>query len=272
MNFVVVIPVLNQFEEAETYLSSWFDLAAAPLDVLFIDNGSKSQWADQKCVKVWQKDGHRIHTHRLPENIGVYPTFQVGYDVATEIYGEKPWVFYSHSDVEMLCAQWDQHLDHWLEIAASRNGGVVGMFGAKGLGLASLYREPYDYRQLMRWRCYCVESMLHGGALRCSELEPVIVLDGFTMALSSAFIKAMGKFDHDRFPAHHCYDTDICLESYYRGFKNYVVDVDCIHHGGMTSTREKWAEKWGKTDTRIHREAHRILYDKWRGKLPVFVK
>ena len=100
------------------------------------------------------------------------------------------------------------------------------------------------------------------------------MLDGFSLIVSREMVmQAMGgEFDHERFPVHHMYDIDICVTSHYGGYCNYALDLDCKHHGGLTSTREKWAEDMGSSDLKIHREAHRVFYDKWRGKLPLGVK
>jgi hypothetical protein len=266
-SFVIAIPLLNQFEEAYKWLDSWFCLAKGKLNVLFIDNGSEAKWSEHSGVKAWQKDGHTINIIRNDENVGVFPTFQQAYDATTE-----PWIFYSHSDVEMRVVGWDERLRHLLEGAFSRGGGACGMFGAKGIGTSDIYKAAYDYRQLARWGCHTVESMVgHGGALVNHDLTECIVLDGFSLIVRRDMIKDTGGFDHEHYPVHHMYDNDICVQSHHGGFKNFVLDLDCIHHGGMTSCREDYAKKFGTTDLNIHRVSSREFYEKWRGTLPVGV-
>ena len=265
--FTVVIPIHNQFESASEYLESWFSLSKSHLDVIFIDNGSRHRWEHYPDVERWRNDGHLIKVIRNDHNIGVYPTFEQG-KLATNEY----WTFYSHSDVEMLVPGWDERLRWLLEMAESQYGGVCGMFGAKGIGTPDIYKSQYDFRQMMRWDCYTVPSMVDAsGKVVDDPLTRCMVLDGFSLILSRSFMKALGEFDHKRYPVHHMYDNDICLESHYLRFNNFVLDLDCRHHGGMTSTKEKWAEKMGTTDLEIHRAAHKVFYEKWRGKLPVCV-
>ena len=265
--FTIAIPIHNQFEEAFGWLDSWFSLAKGKLNVLFIDNGSHQKWSAHPGVKAWRKDGHVISIVRNKANIGVYPTFQQAYNLIS-----TQWIFYSHSDVEMRVAGWDERLRYLLEGAHSRHGGVCGMFGAKGIGTPEIYKSPYDFRQMMRWGCHTVESMAGaGGDPVTGDLTRCMVLDGFSLIVNRAMIEKTGGFDHKRYPVHHMYDNDICLQSHFAGFWNFVLDLDCVHHGGMTSTREKWAQEMGTTDLKIHRAAHEVFYEKWRGKLPVSI-
>jgi len=273
--FVVVIPVLNQFEETYQYLDSWFSLSKGRVNVLFIDNGSDEEWEYHHGPREWRGEGHYVKVHRNDENIGVYPTFQQAYDLLAPIntIDPSPWIFYSHSDVEMLLPGWDVRLRELLEKAHSRGGGVCGMFGAKGIGTPDIYKAPYKFTQMMRWHCHTVQSMAGaGGDPVVSDLTPCMVLDGFSLIVRRCLVDDIGGFRHEQFPPHHMYDNDICLESHYSGFQNFVLDLDCIHHGGMTSTREKWAEKMNTTDLAIHRKAHEVFYEKWRGRIPVGVE
>lgn len=268
--FTVVVPVLNRHEETERFMESWFRLAKSSVDILFIDNGSDEPLSTQSFIKRWQKNNH-VRVLRNEKNVGVYPTFQDGF----KFTGSK-FIFYSHNDVSMLEYGWDEKINRIL--SSLDNVGVAGMFGAKKIGTDDIYRTPYDFRQLMRGDCVTTASMAdgHGSRPLTSESERIIVLDGYSLICSRKMIqhpKAMnGRFDHGSFPPHHMYDIDICVTSHYAGFRNFVIDVDCIHHGGATSTREKWAEKMGTTDLAVHRKAHEIFYEKWRNKLPITIK
>lgn len=270
--FQVVIPVLNQHDVTRRCVQSWIDLAKDRIDILFIDNGSDTPLSDTDFFKSWSSRG-LARCVRNDQNTGVYPTFQQGFDST-----EADFVFYSHNDVEMLEFGWDVKLDGLLTRLAPPLGpkaGVCGMFGAKGIGTPDLYREPYHFTQLMRWGCVTVEGMHdHTNELIQSDHDRIMVLDGFSLIVSRQMVNdAMGgKFDHSRFPPHHMYDIDICVTSHYGGYYNYALDVDCVHHGGATSTHEQWAEKMGSTDLKIHRKAHEIFYEKWRGKLPIGVR
>lgn len=266
--FTVVVPVMNQHDVTRDMMESWFANAKGRIRILFIDNGSDSPLQDQQFFKTWSRS-QDVRVIRNPENVGVYPTFQQGYD-----HTDTQFIFYSHNDVQMIEWGWDEKLARLLRTLETP--GVCGMFGAKGIGTHDIYKAPYHYTQMMRWDCITVQSMLDAGArLIMADYERIMVLDGFSLIVNSDMIRSAfafgGRFDHERFPVHHMYDQDICVTSHYGGFKNYVLDIDCRHHGGVTSTRERWAEPLGSTDLKIHREAHRVFYEKWRGRLPVSV-
>lgn len=268
--FTVVVPVLNQHDVTERLMESWFALAKSRVSILFIDNGSEQPLAEQPFVERWASE-HDVRVHRNEENIGVYPTFQQGMEMT-----DSEWVFFSHNDVEMLDWGWDERLETILFLLTKHHKpGVCGMFGAKGIGTPDIYRAPYEFTQLMRWHCHTVQAMHDGDPNASVPLERlwerIAVLDGFSIIVSRRmFNEALGgKFDHERYPVHHCYDQDICLDSHFGGFENYAIDVNCKHHGGVTSTREKWAEDMGSSDLKIHRAAHKVMYEKFRGRLPV---
>lgn len=264
--FTIVVPVLNQHDATEQYLQSWFDLSKSRLRFLFIDNGSDQKLSDQEFINRWSSD-HEIKVIRNDENTGVYPTFRQGYENT-----DSEFIFYSHNDVSMIEYGWDQKLLRILDRLGDTVG-VAGMFGAKRIGTNDIYRSPYNFTQMMRGDCITTASMAdgHGSRLISSEFERVIVLDGYSLICSRKMIDASGRFDHESFPPHHMYDIDICVSSHYAGFNNYAIDVDCIHHGGVTSTRERWAEKMNTSDFAVHRKSHRIFYDKWNGKLPIVI-
>jgi len=266
--FQIVIPILNQHDATEENVQSWIDLAKDKIDILFIDNGSEVPLESTDFYRRWEDAGH-VRCIRNDQNVGVYPTFQQGLENT-----DADFIFYSHNDVEMLEYGWDVKLGRLLGSSDS-SWGVGGMFGAQGLGLPGIYQQPYHMHQLQRWGCVTVEGMHEPSSARAIrfEKERVMVLDGFSLIVSRAMIKTamQGRFHYEDFPPHHMYDIDICITSHYAGFSNYCLDIDCIHKGGRTSTTEKWAEVMGTTDEEVHREAHHVFYEKWRGMLPVAV-
>jgi hypothetical protein len=272
-DFVLAIPVLNQHDITHKCVGTFLDTAKSVVKVVFVDNGSDEPLANHAFIDQWRNDGHTIDIIRNDENIGVYPTFQQVHDHVSALV---PWIFYSHNDVRMLEFGWDAKLRQLLHdlIDHSHNPGVCGMFGAKGIGTYDIYKAPYDFTQMMRWSCYTVPSMAGaGGQAINGDWKRIMVLDGFALIIRREMVqKAMaGRFDHDSYPVHHMYDNDICLMSHYGGYKNFVLEIDCKHLGGHTSTREKWAEKMDTTDLKIHRAAHVVFYKKWKGRLPVSV-
>lgn len=275
LNLTVAIPVLNQHEATERYISTWLETAKNGVRFIFIDNGSEIPLTQTRFWSKLSREAAQLQIVRFDQNIGVYRTFQVAAENQF-LNGGSDYIFYSHNDVEMLEFGWDEKICQLLlELESkAKSPGVCGMFGARGLGSPEIYKAPYDFRQLVRWDCITVESMVGaGGRLISKPYERVITLDGFSLIVSkSLFVHGLNKkFDWESYPPHHNYDNDICLSSHFAGYANYVLDVDCVHHGGVTSTREKWAEKMNTTDLQIHRKAHAVMYEKYRGRLPVSV-
>lgn len=271
--FTVVIPVLNQHAATEKYVQSWLDHAKTKLRILFIDNGSDEPLESQPFYQRWMQECD-LTCVRNEQNSGVYKTFQ---QALGHIHDDSEYIFYSHNDVEMKVYGWDEMLSSLLDELNELGGkppGVCGMFGAKGLGTPDIYRSPYHFTQLMRWNCYTVPSMVDAGGKVAHRYERVVTLDGFALIISRSMINnaLRGKFDCERYPPHHNYDNDICLDSHFGGYANYVLGIDCVHHGGVTSTREKWAEAMGTTDLKIHRAAHEVMYKKFMNMLPVAVR
>ena len=114
--FTIVIPVLNQHEEACKYLDSWFKLTKGSLKIVFIDNGSAEPFNDNPWLAGWRSEGHAIKVIRNDGNVGVYPTFRQGLEET-----KSDWIFYSHSDVEMLDWGWDEKLKHILTLLCVRS-------------------------------------------------------------------------------------------------------------------------------------------------------
>ena len=270
--FTVCIPILNQFEAVEKYVGSFLDTAKGRFKLLLIDNGSDKKLADQKFIERWRHKSNfncsEITIHRNEKNVGVYPTFKQGLDLT-----DTEWIFFSHSDVEMFEYGWDEHLTRLLSVLGSMNAGVCGIYGAKGIGVKDIYEVPYHFAQLMRWECRTVPRMIDGGMDKPfdGEYERILVLDGFVLVVRRSMIDAVGGFDHEKYPVHHMYDSRICLRSHFAGYTNWVLNIDCRHHTGITSNRENYAEKMGTTDLKNHREAHKIFYDEYKGKLPAWV-
>jgi GT2 family glycosyltransferase len=264
MTFEVVIPVFNQHDRTAEYVRTWFEKASGLPHITLFDNGSDTPAEDHPGIAALIED-YNLDTVRSETNIGVFPSFPRGMGITTE-----DWVFFSHSDVEMVEYGWDTKLNNILRSLPAK-AGVCGMFGAEGLGTLDIYKTPYIMHQLQRWNCVTVKSMDHGGARMVeAPFERVLTLDGFSMIVNRKMADEVG-FDVESYPPHHCYDNDICLAAHFAGWKNYVLDIDCIHHGGMTSCAEPWAEEWDTTDLDVHKEAHKVFYKKYHSRLPACI-
>jgi len=147
--------------------------------------------------------------------------------------------------------------------------GVAGFYGAKGIGTHDIYKSPYSMSQMIRLEnvsgCHRMNAAVHGFRPPSGDVEDVCVMDGFSQIINVEFLNKVGGFDR-KYPLHHMYDNDICLESIDRGYRNIVIRMDADHIGGQTDVGENWAEPFGKTKQQVHQEAHPIFYEKWHPK------
>lgn len=253
----LVMPIMNQAESAKESFNSFKDTQGeVKIPAIIVDNGSNPP------VKEWLSLDPNDRLIRNDQNIGVLPALNEAY----AFFGSNfDYLFYTHSDVVMYEQNWSDKLVKILEQLP--DCGVAGFYGAKGIGTADIYTNPYIMQQLIRVEnvsgCHRMNAAVHGFRdLRGGDFEEVAVMDGFSLIVKTELIKKVGGFDK-RYPVHHMYDNDICVESLDKGYKNYVIRMDAFHHGGRTDVGENWAEAFGKTKQQVHQEAHPVFYEKW---------
>lgn len=254
MSLALVIPVLNHGEETVRCASSFRETAAAwkSIELLLVDNGSEPPAAG------WGIEGATILRNDV--NVGVLHALDQAYRATT-----ADVIVFAHNDLLMFEPGWDSKIAGVFR--RRKRVGVAGLFGAKGLGTASLYVAPYALGQLQRREnvsgCWRMPSQ-HGHRRPRGEVEPVAVVDGFCLIVRRALLDALGGFDR-RLPPHHNYDNHTCLQSLELGYENVVIDLDAFHHGGVTDVSEPWNEPFGKSKQEIHEEAHYpFFYEYWR--------
>lgn len=247
---IIVIPALNQHELTKDCVSHFQENEFEKNSYVIIDNGSTPpQYL--KNVKILRNEKNVGLTHSLNQ--------------AFEAFCDRTdFIFYTHNDLIMHERNWDLKLKEL--IAKMENPGVIGFFGAKGIGSGGIYVSPYHISQMVRTQCVASMPRMegHGNRQVQGEFEKVAVLDGMSLICSTKMLKMTHGFDEINYPIHHQYDNDICLQSIDNGFNNYVVPMDCQHLGGRTDVGEDWATPFGKTKQQVHEEAHPPFYEKWR--------
>jgi len=216
-------------------------------------------------------------------NLGVTGSLQWLYEHTT-----APIIAFLHSDCEVLEQGWDERV---LKEFEDERVGVVGFGGALQLGLDDIYRTPYKLQQLARvsYMSNQTDAEVHGE--RFTGSRDVATLDGFSLivrrSLLDHWITTTEGWDEGgglvcqsvqkgwpvaRYPFHN-YDNALCLQAAKQGYRVRVVGVSCTHHGGATATTPAYQEwslnKLGKTDSEVHTESHRHLYEDGRGWLPL---
>lgn len=203
------------------------------------------------------------------DNLGVTGSLQFLYE-----HSFAPIIAFLHSDVEIFEQGWDERV---LREFDDPKVGVVGFGGALQLGENDIYRLPYKLTQLARVGYLSAQRdwQTHGEFTK-SSLD-VATLDGFALIVRRCLLDEWkhGMFQSgwpvERYPFHN-YDNMLCLHAHKVGWRVRLVGVDCIHHGGSTSTTEAAQEHWkaqGTSDVAIHEQSHLNLYEDGRGWLPL---
>jgi GT2 family glycosyltransferase len=260
MKIAMCVPVMNQAEVTQQWLDSFRNTEQSKdIPLILIDNGSQPQVRDWL---IGLRDGDVVV--RNDNNVGVLPALNQGWRIGKDLGAD--YIFYTHNDVLMFEQGWDTKLHRLLE--AHPDAGVAGFYGAKGIGTWDIYQKAYIMQQLVRVEnvsnCNRMDAAhgyrnIRGGA----EVEEVAVMDGFSLIVKVELLNKIDGFDWRRYPLHHMYDNDICLESLNAGYKNYVFAMDCQHLGGRTDVGENWATAFGKEKHEVHAEAHPPFYEKW---------
>lgn len=177
---------------------------------------------------------------------------------------------YVHDDVRIDDPDWQERV---LAEFEDPTVGVVGFGGALRHGTADIYKTPYRLVQLARdgYLSNVEDAEVHG--VRLEGSCEVAVLDGFCLCVRRELLdRANGwPVDHLKF---HCYDYWVACMAHRLGYQVRMVGVACKHHGGRTSVSpayQKWCEKHGTTDLKIHEDSHRWIYNEFKDVLPWWV-
>lgn len=224
-----------------------------------------TMFRDLPYIETWGKN----HVSFTENQAGVTWAYQRIYEASKG----ADFIFYVHDDAECLEPYWQSRVEAEFE---DPKVAIVGLGGAMGMGIHSLWKTPYEISQLQRVDYYSnqVGWEIHGK--RETGSRNVAVVDGFAMAIRTSFLDQIGGWTWFPF-AFHCYDTAMCLMAHRHGWKVRMVGVSCDHHGGGNSCSADyvtWCREHGTTPEREHREPHEWLAkQKWvKELLPLRVK
>lgn len=183
---------------------------------------------------------------------------------------------FAHDDMEVY-EPWTEYLE--VLFTAKPEIGLIGFFGAKGLGSEDIYRTRYELQQLARYypTSNVVDAEAHG--TRCTVPTQVATVDGFFMAVRKTAYDEIGGWEaclQDNIP-YHMYDHWMAMVLREKGYKTYLAPVSCKHFGGGTEVKmseeyETWAKENGfESASAVHTEGHLAFYERFRGQLPVRV-
>ena len=268
------VPVMNQLDLTLEFLDKIFDTTNSTktnyndsFQIMLVDNGSVPSLMEFLQDNRPEYLKQNLYIIRNQNNIGVREALNQIYEKAS---GEI--VVYTHNDVMFYDIGWDNKIR--LAFDKHKEAGIIGAYGAKGIGTADIYKAQYVMQQLARGgnvsNCR-MDKNVHGFRNLDGKFENVAVFDGFFMAIKKELLDKTGGFSNI-LPQHHNYDNLICVQSLEHGYENIVISLDLDHLGGRTDVGENWSERFGKTKQEIHIDAHPPFYNYGKGKLPIFIE
>jgi GT2 family glycosyltransferase len=254
---IVGIPVHNAFDTLFNAIDVCVAAAKAPehLEFVLYDNGSLTS-LEQAMDERYSNAVFSYHVVRSETNVGVPVACNYMIDYAKN--KSELFAAIMHSDTVIYQQDWDIYLQGAF---AATNAGVIGFYGADGIGTHDIYKNPYRLTQMIRIhtnagsRCR-LSPQVHGHLIFEEDLKACTVLDGFFLATNV-------NLRFDEASPHHMYDNDICLESISAGYMNFILNMDCDHPGGATDSGTDWNTIFNRTKQQIHSDAHVHFYNKW---------
>lgn len=277
--------------EAEPCMLSWIR-PGDPTQVYVVYNGIPHQ---REVVEGWNaSDDPRVWGYYSEVFLGMVPAFAIGVQKALD--DEADLIACFHDDLEILDPTWVDQVQRIFKVCP--HAGLVGFGGALGLAHPHIYQLPYDPMQLARrgFLSNMRDAEAHGQ--RTTSPQRIAVLDGFSQIGTAAFWRgwrhdSTGRLYEGLRPTssmapgwnlftlmqswglvHHAYDAALGAFAKQLGYQVWLAPVACHHYGGRTAVGNAQYQAWAQSqvangDQGFWREAHRIVYDRFRGILPV---
>jgi GT2 family glycosyltransferase len=262
MKLTVALPVMNQLEDTKGIWGSLIcnTFLKNEVEILVINNGSTDGTKEfiEKFVSPHFPD-HRIIDN--PENIGVLASMQ---QIVDNAKGDVIAIL--HNDLYILEGSWDVHV--LTQFEQKPKLGLAGFLGAEGIGSNGGRINTHSNM---------LEAELHG--FRTTHPKQVSHFDGLALIGRKEMFKDVGGFDQ-KYTYHHFYDRDISLASHYAGWENWMLPVFCHHRSGVTANRPDY-QAWiagkmekpvGQGDLASYQASERYFFEKWRGKIPLWIQ
>lgn len=236
----------------------------------------------------WHENAFGLQTYGSKAFLGVVPAFAIGVQKALDDGAEIIACF--HDDLLIEQAGWDEEVLRLFKTCPK--AGLVGFGGARGLADPNIYQTPYNPMQLARrgFMSNMRDAEAHGA--RVEAAQPIAVLDGFSQIGRAEFWR--GKFrQQPTLPAitavtgtnlfdkmrewgliHHAYDAALGAFAKQLGWQVWLAPIRCHHFGGRTAVGNAAYQAWAQGqapggDQGFWQQAHRIVYDRFKGILPV---
>lgn len=224
----VVVSVLGQHELATFGITKLLENITEPsTDIIIIDNGNDY---------IYPLPSPRVYHHAQFENVGVYPTFPLGFE-----FSDADVVAFFHSDLIVVEKGFDDRIldafagDPRLGLVGFVGSNEIDWHGGRGGGTTSNF-QGLEYTQPntdgesapIIWRGSPARD--HGKS--DAGISNAAVVDGCAMVIRRSSWEKIGyRVD---FPPHHFYDRLISTQMLEAGYKVKVLGIACDHISGQT--------------------------------------
>jgi len=224
----IILPIYNGHEEVKQCLHALRAAATGPMQVVMVDDGSRSFTAEM--LRAEAAADPRFVLHRRDMNRGYTKSINEGV-----LLTGAEWVVVLNSDT-LVPLGW---LDRLHAAAAARPGtGMVGPLSNaatwQSLPAAKRPDGSWSTNEIIAPRHLAhMQAILDQVSERAYPEFPV--LNGFCTMISRQVFQQVGLYDEDAFPMGYGEETDLCLRARRAGFRLTLAD-DCFvyHHKSVS--------------------------------------
>lgn len=298
MKLAIVTATLDH-ERAMGPILSWFEHIVVKRPSLYVvqQGGEHRDWERYR----WEELHADVYVLRTRSILGVVPAFARGVEKALADGADIVACF--HDDLEITEPGWADLITFAFQHFPAV--GLAGFGGASGLADEDIYQKPYNPMQLARkhFMSNMRDAEAHGE--RVTTARRVAVLDGFSLIGRRQFWYGLQREapgagsrvpgNHLSGPAnlftvlhmmgvvHHAYDAAMGAFAKEQGWEVWLYPMACHHHGGLTAVADpryhEWAAQFSlfdddgetKGDAAYWKHSHHVVYEMFRGVLPIRV-
>lgn len=229
--------------------------------VVTLDQGSTDgtpEWLGHYAKPLFGSFRQARNRHNVGIFAGMNQLWQMadGYDL----------VCFIHNDLYLFDKGWDLRIKSLFE--NDSHIGVVGVVGAERIEVNGGRSHVFSNM---------LEADIHG--TRNVMVRRCAVLDGALLCCRASLLQQCQGMD-EKYPFHHFYDFDLCMQARACEYEVWYCGVHCHHETGQSASRpeyEEWVASqlkvpYGRGDLTAHAQSTDRFRTKWAASLPCEVR